>query len=163
MKKRSAAVLAIAACLSGPVSAGPPPDPPGRQIRIIDLNSASTIKIDMSALVMIPPEPPPSKLEQALSAVADLRTSLEEFQKARPAYKRGLEGCATKSYTMQEMRAAGCADSDTFAVCSRKLLHACITTARRPVEKLREIALQAEAKVRGKVPDAVSLPEPPRP
>lgn len=162
MKKSTTAILAIAFGLSGLGAGGAAKGDDVSPLRI-DLNKAGTIKIDMSAMTMIPPEPPPTALEQALSAIGDLRHDVEEFHKARSAYKRALENCATRSYTVAEMRAAGCENNDTVAACSRKLLYSCIMSARRPAEKLREAALQADGKVHAKLPAALSLPAPPQP
>lgn len=163
MMKTSVALLAIAAGLSGLAAAAPGPGPDTQGPPQIPFPLKGPIKIDPSALVMIPPEPPPTHLEQALTALSNLRRDLEEFKRVRTAYKTALDGCASKSYTVQEMQAAGCAGNDTLAACSRKLLHACITTARRPAEKYRDSALNDLQNVQRAVHNAVFLPDSPKP
>ena len=163
MKTASTVVLALLLGLLGSAAAAPGPEPGADSPLKVRIPSQGPIKIDPSALVMIPPDPPPTRHEEALNAISQLRGHLEEFKKARAVYKRALEGCASKSYTVDEMRAAGCADNDTVAACSRKLLYACIMAGRRPAEKFREAALQAEQKVAHAVRAATNLPDPPRP
>lgn len=163
MTKTSVAVLVLLAGLSGLAAAAPGPEPEAQGPPRITLPSQGPIKIDPSALVMIPPEPPPTLLERAMSAISDLRHDLEEFKRVRTAYKTALDGCAGKSYTVQEMYAAGCTNNDTVAACSRKLLHACIMAARRPAEKVRDVTLQELPKVQSAVRAAVALPDPPQP
>jgi|OpeIllAssembly_1097287.scaffolds.fasta_scaffold684889_2 hypothetical protein len=163
MIKTKGLVLALATGLSGLAAAAPGPEPEGQGPLVVSIPPGGVIRIDPSALVMLPPEPPPTLLEQAFSAISDLRHDLEEFKKARTAYKVALDGCAQKSYTVNEMYAAGCTNNDTVAACSRKLLHACITAARRPAEKVREAALQELPGVQNAVRAAVALPDPPRP
>ena len=163
MNKSSAAVLALSVGLSALAMVGPAPEADAQVPPRITIPAQGPIQLDMSAFPMIPPEPPPTAFEQALSAIGDLRTRLEEFHKARSAYKRALEDCKAKSYSQQEMRAAGCVGSDTVAACSRKLLYACIMTARRPMAKLRDATFQAEGKLHARLPAALALPEPPQP
>lgn len=163
MRTPSAALLATVVAVSALAMVGPAPDADAQVPPRVTIPAQGPIQIDMSALPMIPPEPPPTAFEQALNAIGDLRTRVEEFHKARTAYKRALESCGTRSYSQKEMAAAGCAPNDTVAACSRKLLYACIMTARRPMAKLSDAAFQAEAKLHGRLPGALAVPEPPQP
>ena len=93
MRTTSAALLATVVGVSVLASAGPAPDPDPQVPRPLTIPAQGPIQLDMSALPMIPPEPPPTAFEQALSAIGELRTRVEEFHKARSAYKRALEDC----------------------------------------------------------------------
>jgi len=163
VKTRLSAILALVAALTGLAVAEPGPAPDGQNPLRINFPAQGPIKLDMGALTMIPPEPPPTANEKAMNALSDLRHYLEEFKKARTAYKAALNSCVTKSYTVQEMRAAGCENNDTVAACSRRLLYACIMTARRPAEKVRDASLQELPNVQSAVRAAVALPDPPQP
>jgi hypothetical protein len=90
-----------------------------------------TIKIDASALKALQLPPPPTTLQQFDAAVAAVKAEAERFGRARTHLESSERTCETRTYSSQDMREAGCLDTDTVAACTAKLYHRCTSPSRR--------------------------------
>jgi len=90
-----------------------------------------TLKIDPSALKALQLPPPPTTLQQFEAAVAAVKAEAEHFGRARTHLEGSERTCETRTYSAQDMREAGCLDTDTVAACTAKLYQQCTSPSRR--------------------------------
>jgi hypothetical protein len=57
---------------------------------------------------------------------ADLSKEIPRYEERRRVYRAKFEECSHRTYSQQDMTAAGCKPTDTVAECSQKLFRWCI-------------------------------------
>lgn len=90
-----------------------------------------TIKVDQSAIRALQLPPPPTTLQQFDAAVSAVKTEAEHFGRARTHLEEAERTCETRTYSSQDMREAGCLDTETVAQCTVKLYDRCTRPTRR--------------------------------
>lgn len=125
---KTAALLVAAAGLAGstalaqgyvvPSPAGPPKLP-------------SQVKIDPSVVKSLKVPPALITMAEFDAAVAAVKTEAEGVKAARKTLEDAERACASRTYSSQDMRDAGCADTDTVGACTAKLYRLCMRAASR--------------------------------
>ena len=118
------AALLLAALAAAPALADTPIQAKGTKL-------PTQLKIDPSALKALQLPPPPTTLQQFDAAVAAVKAEAEHFGRARTQLEAAERACETRTYSSQDMREAGCLDTETVAQCTVKLYDRCTRPTRR--------------------------------
>lgn len=103
----------------------------GGNVMVTGIRPSSPVKLDPAALKSIQLGPAPSAAEQVDAALADVKTRADLAKTARAQYEAQEKTCSGQTYSAQDMRDAGCLDTDTVAACNRKLYRHCLLPATR--------------------------------
>ena len=60
------------------------------------------------------------------------------YEQESKIYQKKYEECSNKNYTQSDQKNAGCADTDTIAICSTKLFDNCIQAENDKFENMRK-------------------------
>ncbi|HQQ77332.1 MAG TPA: hypothetical protein PLB01_08240 [Thermoanaerobaculia bacterium] len=118
------ATLLLAALVAAPALSQVPTPTKGARLPM-------TIKLDASALKALQLPPPMTTLHQFDEAVAAVKAQAENLKAAQKNFDDAERACATRTYSAQDMREAGCLDTETVAQCTVKLYDRCTRPSRR--------------------------------
>jgi hypothetical protein len=137
---KTAAFLLTAACLAAfpalaqtgkPIASGP---------------RSTQFKIDPTALKSIKLAPSATAVDELDAAFANVKSEADAVHVARRSFDNAEMTCASRTYSSQDMRDAGCADTDTVAACTEKLYRRCTQPAVSEYQR-RALAFQRSVKV----------------
>lgn len=82
------------------------------------------------------------------------------YQRMAGALSRVAENCASKTYSVAEQKAAGCAGSDTVDQCGAKLYRRCLDTNTSPVREGKDFTrAQFQDSAKGAAAEAQAMSE----
>lgn len=153
MRTKLAPLLLVPVFLAGAANAQAPRSTPIRKL-------PDSMKLEASVLASLPAPSLVSPYDGVDKALATAKASLDALKSAQEKLLVSAASCRNKSFTQQDMKTAGCLDTDTVAICSKGLFNQCVLVPHEAYFNANYTFEIASAKFHEVAAKAVALPDP---